>query len=164
MLERHRTLREGIIAGAIGATAVAIWFLILDAVGGHPLYTPGMLGASLASLFGGGTMTSTGAVIGYTIFHYAAFMLTGLVIAAIVNNAEEEPSLLIGFLILFVAFEVGWYGWTAVLARSENFGRLAWYQVMVANLIAAVAMGAYMWRAHPALARRLAGSMVQDEG
>ena len=39
--------------------------------------------------------------------------------------------MLIGFFILFIAFEIGWYGWTALLARPESFGQLAWYQVMV---------------------------------
>ncbi len=79
------------------------------------------------------------------------------------NNAENEPSLLIGFLILFVAFEVGWYGWTALLARPESFGQLAWYQVLVANLIAAGAMGGYLFRRHATLPRRFLSSLAGDE-
>jgi divalent metal cation (Fe/Co/Zn/Cd) transporter len=80
-----------------------------------------------------------------------------------VNNAEREPSMLIGLMFLFVAFEVGWYGFTALLARSEHFGALAWYQVMVANLVAALAMGIYMWRSHPALAGRFAHELAGGE-
>jgi hypothetical protein len=30
MRERHNLAREGVIAGAIGATGVALWFLIVD--------------------------------------------------------------------------------------------------------------------------------------
>ena len=52
MLEQHRTLREGLTAGVLGATAVAVWFLILDTIAGRPFATPSMLGASLATLFG----------------------------------------------------------------------------------------------------------------
>ena len=165
MLEQHRTLREGVVAGALAATAVAVWFLVLDAVGGHPFATPTMLGASLSSLFGmpSGPMSTTASVLGYTFFHYAAFAVAGLVGATVMNNAEEEPSVLIGFFILFVAFEIGWYGLTAILARSEYFGQLAWYQVLVANLIAAATIGTYLFRRHPGLASRFAHSLAGEE-
>ena len=71
--------------------------------------------------------------------------------------------MLIGFLILFVAFEIGWYGWTALLARPESFGALAWYQVMVANLVAAGTMGFYMYRRHATLPRRFLHALAGDE-
>jgi hypothetical protein len=164
MLQESRTLREGITAGILGATAVAVWFLILDTVAGHPFGTPSMLGASLATLFGSpGTGSAVVHVIGYTLFHYAAFIVVGLILAAVVNSAETEPSLMIGFLILFVAFEIGWYGWTALLARPESFGQLAWYQVMAANLVAASVMGLYMYRRHATLPRRFMASLAGDE-
>jgi hypothetical protein len=164
MLQEHRTLREGITAGVLGATAVAVWFLLLDTIAGRPFATPAMLGASVATLFGApGTGPAIIHVLGYTLFHYVAFIIIGLIVAAVINTAENEPSLLIGFMILFVAFEIGWYGWTALLARPESFGQLAWYQVMVANLIAASAMGAYMYRQHASLAPRFMASLAGDE-
>ena len=164
MLQEHRTLREGITAGVLGATAVAVWFLILDTVAGRPFATPAMLGASVATLFGApGTGPALVHVLGYTLFHYAAFIIVGIVVAAIINTAENEPSVLIGLMILFVAFEIGWYGWTALLARPESFGQLAWYQVMVANLVAAGAMGTYMYRQHTTLGPRFMASLAGDE-
>ena len=164
MLLQNRTLREGITAGVLGATAVAVWFLILDTVAGRPFATPAMLGASLSTLFGAtGTGPASVHVFGYTLFHYAAFIIVGMIVAAVVNNAENEPSMLIGFFILFIAFEIGWYGWTALLARPESFGQLAWYQVMVANLIAATAMGVYMYRRHATLPRRFMAALAGDE-
>jgi hypothetical protein len=51
-------------------------------------------------------------------------------------------------------FEVGWVGWTAVLAEG-SYGKLSWLQVFLANIIAAGVMGWYMWRQHPALPRRV---------
>jgi hypothetical protein len=33
----HSALREGVIAGFLGATVVAAWFLGVDVVAGHPL-------------------------------------------------------------------------------------------------------------------------------
>ena len=164
MAEGHRTLREGVIAGALGATAVAVWFAILDLVGGRPFYTPLMLGSSMATFFGAeGTGHPIPLVLGYTLVHYALFILVGLIVSAVVNSAESEPSLLIGFAILFVAFEVAWYGWAAILSRSTRFGNLAWYAVMIGNLIAAGAMGVYLWRAHPTLASRFSASLAGKE-
>ncbi|MEX2282833.1 MAG: hypothetical protein WEE89_10165 [Gemmatimonadota bacterium] len=42
---RHSTIREGILAGIIGAASVAIWFFILDAPQGRLLFTPAALGS-----------------------------------------------------------------------------------------------------------------------
>ena len=125
-----------------------------------------MLGASLSSLFAvpaASTTATTASVLGYTAFHYAAFAVAGLIGATVMNNAEEEPSVLIGFFILFIAFEFGWYGLSAILARSEYFGQLAWYQVFLANLIAAATIGTYLFRRHPGLASRFAHSLAGEE-
>ena len=40
----HSTVREGIIAGAVGATGVALWFLAVDLVAAHAFYMPERLG------------------------------------------------------------------------------------------------------------------------
>lgn len=147
--------REGISSGLIGATAIAAWFGILDAIEGNIFGTPIMLGNAVGTLFlRGESLTSPAAAfLFYTVFHFGIFALAGLAFAWVVNQAERVPSALIGFLGLFVAFEVGWVGWTSVLA--EGFGRLTWAQVLVANVIGAGAMGLYMWRQHPALPARV---------
>jgi hypothetical protein len=164
MADAHRTLREGVTAGVLGATAVAAWFLLVDGLSGQPFATPTMLGQSLASVvrapIEGNPATY---VLVYTLFHYAAFAAVGTIVAAVVSKAELEPSVLVGLFILFVAFEVGWYGLTALLSGSAQFGRLAWYQVMLANLIAAAVMGTYFYRTHPGLARRFAHSLAGGE-
>lgn len=155
MAIENRTLREGIVGGLLAAASVAVWFFLLDAVSGHPFATPLRLGTSVASLFGAsGGGSPMAYVLGYTLFHVIAFSISGLVVSAVVNSAESEPSLLFGLLILFVAFELGWYGLTAILSSDQAYGSLAWYQVMVANLIAATTMGVYLYRRHPALAAR----------
>jgi hypothetical protein len=154
MSTQNHVVREGISAGLIGAMAIAAWFAILDAVSGHLLATPVMLGTSLGSLVLQGAAPSTaGAFLGYTIFHFGLFAIIGIAFSFVVNGAERVPSAFIGFAMLFVAFEVGWVGWTMVLA--EGFGQLTWLQVFLANLIASVAMGFYMWRQHPTLPRRV---------
>src|SRR5262245_64037469 len=46
MTSKFRYLREGIIAGLIGAALVAVWFLIYDAARGRAVRTPAVLGAA----------------------------------------------------------------------------------------------------------------------
>lgn len=155
MSASQKVVREGISAGLIGALAIAVWFAIVDLLRGELLATPIMLGTSLASLFLRDVPPSAaGAFLSYTLFHFAAFMVVGLGFAWIVDKAESAPSALIGFAGLFVVFEVGWVGWTAVLAEG-SYGKLSWLQVFLANIIAAGVMGWYMWRQHPALPRRV---------
>jgi hypothetical protein len=161
-MERQQIMEEGITAGMIGAMAIAVWFFVLDLASGQLLATPTMLGSSLSSLVGQVPSTPA-AVITYTLFHFAIFLAIGLVCAWVVNGSEKTPSVLIGFILLVVAFEVGWIGWTTVLADRTNFGALAWYQVFIANLLAAAAMGVYFWRRHPALGARLNQAIVGQE-
>ncbi len=150
----NEVAREGIAAGLIGAIAIAVWFAILDAIQGQLLATPIMLGTSLGTLFlAGDTPGRAAAFLGYTVFHFALFILIGLIFAWVVNKAERTPSAMIGFIGLFVAFEVGWIGWTTVLA--QGFGEITWLQVFLANVIAAGSMGWYMWRQHPGLPSRV---------
>jgi hypothetical protein len=151
-------VREGVIAGIIGATCVALWFLIIDLVGGHPLFTPLTLGQAFFSLFRNApaVVSPIDALIGYTIVHYAAFIITGVVAADVVAIAGREPTVLFGFAMLFVAFEVGFYGFVALLQHASALGGLAWSQVMIGNLIAAAAMGFFLWRAHPQLREQFA--------
>ncbi len=159
MATKHNVVREGISVGLIGALSIAVWFAILDAIQGELLATPIMLGTSLGSLLLQGEAPSTAAAfLGYTVFHFALFMAIGIAFSYAVNTAERVPSAIFGFGILFVAFEVGWLGWTMVLA--EGFGDLTWLQVFIANLIASVAMGTYMWRQHPSLPRRAGEDMA----
>src|SRR5438552_1754481 len=99
MAERpHNFLREGVITGFIGATAIALWFLIVDTVAGHPFYTPIFLGKGVVSVLGKNMMGDTAftQVAGYTIFHYAAFFIVGIVLTVVVHQAERTPGILAG--------------------------------------------------------------------
>lgn len=155
-MRNQSLVKEGVIAGILGAVGVALWFLLVDTISGRPFHTPALLGEGLLSMFGRRTTDgffNYAAV--YTVFHFAAFIAIGVTAAAIVRWGEREPAVLAGALILFVAIQVAFYGFTALLAQSDRIGQLAWYQVGVANLIAAALMGVYLWRAHPAIGRRM---------
>lgn len=148
----HPVLREGAAMGAIGATCIAVWFFLVDLVAGRPLFTPALLGHGLFSVLGPGLGESRGVdVLIYTLFHYAVFIGVGFVASLIVRAAGREPSLLLGFVMLFVAFEIAFYALVALLQQSTPLGGLAWYNVMAGNVIAAAGMWVYLWKAHPAV-------------
>ena len=148
--QTHSIVREGVLAGFLGATAVAVWFLIVDTIGGRALFTPNVLGEGLLRIFGRSPEPQFVNVIWYTIFHYAAFTLVGIISVILVHAGEGMPSILAGAMILFVAIELGFYGLVAMLQETA-LGNLAWYQILAGNLLAATLMGTYLWRSHPAL-------------
>ena len=164
MATRHHAIREGIIAGVLGATSVALWFLILDVIAGRPFHTPAVLGTALLGVLGpaGNEGTVTHVVV-YTLFHYAIFCAAGILLTVVAHQAAVESSVLAGFLILFVAFELVFYGFTALLSQRELLGDLAWYQIGIGNLLAAAAMGTYLWRTHPTLGREFSHALGGSE-
>jgi hypothetical protein len=148
---RHSILRDGLIAGVLGATSVAVWFFFVDLVVGQPLATPYMLARGFLSLLGI-AWTNKLLVVGvYTVFHYAAFIAAASLAAGLIHWGERVPGVLAGAFVLFVMIEAGFYLMTSILAQSPTYGGLSAVQVSVGNLIAAVVMGTYLWRAHPAL-------------
>jgi putative oxidoreductase len=161
----HPLLRDGIIAGLIGAAVIAVWFFIVDAVSGRPFFTPATLGHGLLDVLGKQPAQDDSMLIhvmAYTVFHFAAFMLVGLVASLIVFLAQHEPSILFGFVVLFVAFEVGFYGLVGLLHQATALREFAWYQVLIGNLLAAAAMGFYFWRTHKELAEEFKHSLDWD--
>lgn len=161
---RHGIVRDGVVAGVLGATAVAVWFLGVDMMYAHPLATPEALGRGVLRLFGPpGTEGAVVFVLVYTIFHYAAFIAAGLLMSVIVYWAQTSPTVLAGAMMLFVAFEIGFYGLSSALEQSPFLGALGWAQVATGNLIAALVMGTYMWRTHPELKGELNYALAGEE-
>jgi hypothetical protein len=154
----HSIVREGFLAGFLGATAVAVWFFVVDMIGGRPLFTPNVLGEGMLRIFGRSPEPQFVNVIWYTIFHYAAFTLVGIISVILVHAGERMPSVLAGSMILFVAIELGFYGLVAMLQESV-LGNFAWYQILAGNLLAAVLMGTYLWRSHPLLKTGLVSAL-----
>ena len=159
----RRVWKEGVMAGLLGAAGVALWFFAVDLISGRPLATPAALGKGTFSVLGKGIdWGPTQYVLGYTIIHVAAFVLLGLLVSWIVESSKRTPGVLAGLLILFAVFEVGFYFLTLFLAQPETFGRIAWYQIGAANLVAAGLMGWYLWREHPELTARFGRALVGE--
>lgn len=159
----NRVVREGLIAGLLGAAAVAVWFLIIDVAAGRLFYTPAALGSALFLQAEGPHAVSISPMIvgGYTLLHVCAFIALGLVAAAIVLRAEAEPHVLLGAVLLFVTMEAFIIGVIAILA-AWLLSTIAWWTIAAANIIAAMVMGFYLWRAHPALHGELGKQSLEE--
>jgi hypothetical protein len=143
-------LRDGVVAGVLGAASVAAWFFVLDLLNGRPFFTPAVLGSAVLRLLGGefGGRGLAFHVLVYTVLHVAAFVALGIAATLATNATERKPRALTGFLALFVILELAYLGAVRLLAGSELFGTYAWWQFGVANLIAALLMGRYIWSTH----------------
>lgn len=150
-------LKEGATAGLIGAAVVALWFLLLDSAEGMPLRTPLLLGTRI---FGSGQPAAVTLIL-YTIAHGIAFIVFGVVAAALISGAEQQPLLVLGLAILFTAFEVFFFG-AIVIAAKWVLDELSRWALFVGNLLAAVSMLWYFFARHRTLATRLIGSWEDD--
>ena len=147
--------QEGIIAGMLGAATVAVWHLILDAINGHPLFTPTVIGTAL---FRGGQgldapqtlAVSFEMVVVATWVHFLVFAIIGGAASRLLAVAEERPNVAFGIILLFVIFEFGFLI-AAVAVAQPILHALAWPAVLVGNILAALVMTVYFWRRHPHL-------------
>jgi len=156
MPHHHSVRREGLISGGLAALVVAAWFLALDIINGRPLYTPSVLGQIL--LLGQTTAETdtidTVAVGVYTLFHFAAFSLFGLIVTKLVHLAVNVPVIRFGIVMLFIVFEVFFWGFTYLFFEGTR-GLFPRGAILVANTLAAIVMAGYLWRRHPTLKRAL---------
>ena len=152
-----RVLREGIVAGVIGAAVVAVWFLVYDTATGRPLHTPALLGAAiLQGLRDPDALGITpNVVVGYSVLHGAAFVLFGVLAAVLLAATEREPLLLLAVFVLFTCFEVFFFG--AVMMMDEALiDSLGWWTIFVGNILATIAMLGYFLARHRGLRERMA--------
>ena len=123
-------LGEAIPIGLIGAAAVAVYILVVDALAGSPLGTPNALGASLilGEPFALDAAIRPGLVFGYTLLHGFAFIA---IAAGAVSSesvlAERGMSLALRAVSSAVGANVavgsgGLVGGTAVLAAVVGVG------------------------------------------
>jgi hypothetical protein len=147
--------QEGIVAGLLAASAVAIWFLIVDTVAGRPFYTPSVLGTVL---FGRGigldpVPVSFSMVAMFTWVHGMVFAVLGGIASRLLAVVEKNPSVGFGVLLLFVLLQSG-FTVTAAFLAAPIFAALGWPSIFVANLLAAGVMALYFRLRHPNLSVR----------
>jgi hypothetical protein len=151
--QEHSTVREGLVAGLLGATIVAAWYFVFDAAAGRPFRTPNVLGkVFFRGDFGPGARdVIPGIVAGYTVLHLLMFALAGIALTFLVHLASRNlglrMGLWIGLVVAFCLFTGLIYMLTTATGERVPLG------IVVGGSLAAVAaMGRYLWRRHPRLA------------
>ena len=144
------------LGGVLGALTIALWFLLLDAISGRPLFTPTVLGTALfrggAGLGSPETLpVSIEMVAMFTWVHLLVFAALGGIVARLLGHVEHHPQSGFGVLLLFVVFQFGFIVAAAVVA-APVLRVLSVWSILVANLLAAAAMIAYFRRRHPTCA------------
>lgn len=149
MLSRH-PLREGVIAGTLGAVAIATVTLLADGLTDRLGVTPALLGAALLDLLGigfGGRGFATHIVL-WLIGLFVVVIAVGVATSYAYNAAERKPSFIVGLVGMVLVLEVILLTITALAARSELFGMRAWIYGLLGNLLGGIVMGRYLWRQH----------------
>ena len=157
-------LEDGFFCGVLGAGIVALWYLVLDTINGHPLYTPSLLGSLL---FERGASISNvtiqpQVVFWYTAVHAFAFLVVGMLAAWLAAQFERFPAVGIAILFLFVSFETAFFGF-ALAVGKDVLGTLGLWTVAVANLLAGAAMAGYLWWRHPSAVRNMSRIWTEQE-
>ncbi len=154
-------VREGAVAGLLAALTISAWFLAADLMQGRPFFTPAALGSALflgASGIAQVELTLS-TVVGYSLLHFGAFMIVGIVASAIAGQVESMPPLVRGVVLLLVVFEAFSLGFFSVTAEFV-LASVSFWSIGVGNLLAVTVLAGYLWQRHPELKRALAGETL----
>ena len=144
---------ESIYCAAIGGSAIALFFLAVDAWNGRLLFTPslwwGVLfgGADAAALDAANEVNVTWVAYA-TGLHLVAFGVIGVAVTLLAHEIElhvRRP--FVAFFILFVVVEESFViaGYTVMPGVMEVLG---WGKVFFANLLAAAGITAFLYQSH----------------
>ena len=145
---------HGIVAGLIGATTLAVWFLWLDWWGrGRPLFTPTVLG--LAVFSGGRGLESIDTLepslpmtLAFTAVHGIVFMVLGIVAARLVALAQQRHHPVLIILLMFIALQIAFVAFRLTFA-AVTADAVEWPEIAFGNAFAATLMINYLWRRRP---------------
>ena len=145
------------LAGILGASTVAIWFLLLDLVTrGMPFFTPSLLGSIL---FAGARPEEVhglngAAIFAYTGLHGLLFLAAGAALAWMFAQFERNPQVGLILLLLFATFEAILWG-VGVSMIPALAGVVGAWAILVANVASAATMFLFLLRRHPRAFARL---------
>lgn len=145
---------EGVAAGLIGATIVALWFLACDTAMGDAFRTPMLLGGAIFNGAAPATAAAAPLIAGYTVLHFLAFIVFGVAFAVLMAGTDREPLLALGVLVVFAIFEVFFFGWVTLI-DSSLLEALGWWRIIAGNVLALAGMAAFEIRHHRGLVLRL---------
>src|SRR5437879_12277877 len=104
-------VQERMLAGLVGWVPVALWFLIVDACAGRPLYSRTVLGSALFRRSAGPPLAEIlpdlEMVWMFTWVHALVFLASGGAVARLLGYIEGHPNIGFGILMLFEFFGFG---------------------------------------------------------
>lgn len=138
---REPSIWQGVVAGVIGGTVVAAFFFFLDFAQGELFRTPAFLASVV---FGNGPAeVGAGLIVAFTLLHYLAFAVIGAGAVILFRWAGLPQNLLLGAVYgLFVCSLLFYL--SLVVTGASVLPSPWWSQVLVGNLLAGLAMGAYL--------------------
>lgn len=162
VLRDYPLVGKGLVTGLVGAGAVAIFFLVLDILRQRPFYTPAALGSLLFLGASSPTDVQVGwaVVAAYTLLHLAVFAAVGVGLEWSAGRIERTPGMWLMGLLAFITLEALFIG-TAGNLSGWVLGDLGYWAIGVANLVAVLAMGSWVWASHPRLRHELIDRPVE---
>jgi hypothetical protein len=143
-------VREAIVAGVLGAAAVAILFFVVDVANGRPLWTPHALGTALfrGEIAPPDAVVSPALIGAYTVIHGWVFVSIALVAGALLGGSDLSRAprgrrVLTLALALFAAISAIFFAFG--LLRGPDAARpfsIGW--LMGVNAVAALVMAAWL--------------------
>jgi len=155
---------DGIYAGLIGASAVALWFLVVDSWVREPFFTPSLV----ANVLLHGAQADTNApislplVAAYSAFHALAFIAYGILASWVIDQFKETPDYPVIAIGLFVTLEGGFIA-AMKLFYPEVPAVIGHGFIVVGNVVGAASMAVWYagWQRHPSDVRELEKAPAQ---
>jgi hypothetical protein len=139
-------LGDGTMAGVIGASAIALFFLLIDTARREPLFTPSVMASALLrgeSPAGAGVDLSM--VAAYSVLHGAAFVAVGVLAAWATAMRHASVATFTLAIALFGTLEAGFLV-TCIAVDRSLLDVVGVAPATVGNLLAAIGMAAYLHR------------------
>jgi hypothetical protein len=156
LVQPSRVLAQGLVAGIIGYLVVVVAYAMLDVIGGQPAFaTVTHLAALVRSSHVPGAAADTGGILAINGIHLLASLVVGTGASLLINEWEAHPAA--GYFIFFVLVAGLIIGSFASAVLIVEFAQVTgWTTILVVDALAAAAMVAYLFAAHPALRRAVA--------
>lgn len=158
MKKQNRPVANGLWAGLVGASVLALFFFALDLFGGQPLETPRLVASVL--LDRDMAQVTTGDLILFSVLHFTAFVLLGILTGLLLERLPALPTLFLGFVLGFFLFDAVFYG-GILLSGAHVVAEIGWPQVLIGNVLACVGLTGMLDLLRP---REASGSTGRGSG
>ncbi len=161
MLPTRRTLQDGLIVGLIAYASVAAFYAAFDLLAARgTLYTVDLLGKAVfrglrdPAVLQFPVTPDLTSIFWYNGLHLVLSLAIGLIVTALVDEAERNPSrsrlmlsAIVGGFVVTVAF--------VTLLTESMRSLLPLWSIVLANTLASLLAGLYLLRRRPGLLRRM---------